>query len=128
MPWTIRNPISQSAPARPVHPVDREQQGRDRVDDEPERVHANAAVHVAEPAEADDEHARDDQEPEDHPEQVEAVARLERIEVDARKIAGIATRTIDASIVASITPSVVFESATHLYRSSQRRLQNQQAS
>ena len=31
-----------------------------------------------------------------------------------RKMSGIAISTIDASIVASSTPSVMFESATHL--------------
>ena len=37
-----------------------------------------------------------------------------------RKMSGIAISMIDASIVARSTPSVVFESATHLYPSSAR--------
>ena len=83
MPCTIRKTISQSAPARPVIQSIVSSERRDRVDDEAEVVHPHPAEHVAEPAEADHEHARDDQEAEDHPEQVEAVARLQRIEVDA---------------------------------------------
>ena len=83
IPCRMRKPISQSAPARPSHPVDGQEQRRERVDDEAEVVHPHAAEEVAEPAEADDEHARDDEEAEDHPEQVEAVPRLERVEADA---------------------------------------------
>ena len=64
-------------------PVDGQEQRGDRVDDEAEVVDADPAVHVAEPAEADDEHARDDEEAEDHPQQVEAVGRDERVEMDA---------------------------------------------
>ena len=67
----------------PGHPVDRQQQRGDRVDDEAEVVDAHAAVHVAEPPEADDQHARDDHVAEDHPQQVEAVRRDQRVEVDA---------------------------------------------
>ena len=37
-----------------------------------------------------------------------------------RKMSGIAISMIEASIVARSTPSVVFESATHLYPSSAR--------
>ena len=65
------------------HPVDREQQRRDRVDDEAEVVDPHPAEHVAEAAEADDQHARDDEVAEDHPQQVEAVGRQQRVEVDA---------------------------------------------
>ena len=65
------------------HPVDREQQRGDRVDDEAEVVDPHAAEHVAEAAEADDQHARHDHVAEDHPQQVEAVGRHERVEVDA---------------------------------------------
>ena len=71
------------APAWPGHPVDREQQRGDRVDDEAEVVDLHPAEHVAEPAEADDQDAGDDQVAEDHPEQVEAVRGHQRIEVDA---------------------------------------------
>ena len=83
MPCTIRKPISQSAPARPCIQSIVSSSEATRVDDEAEVVHPHAAEHVAEPAEADDEHARDDEEAEDHPEQVEAVARLQRVELDA---------------------------------------------
>src|SRR5262249_36359935 len=43
----------------------------------------HAPEHVAEPAEADDQHARDDHVPQDHPQQVEAVARHQRVQADA---------------------------------------------
>ena len=66
-----------------VQPVDGQDQRGDGVDDEAEVVHAHPPVHVPQPAEADDQHARDDQEAEDHPQQVEAVAGLQRVEVDA---------------------------------------------
>ena len=75
-------------PGAPVHPVDRQQQRRQRVDDEAEVVHPHAPELVAEPAETDDEHARDDEEAEDHPQEVKAVAGLERIEVDAAEDGG----------------------------------------
>jgi hypothetical protein len=65
-----------------AHPVDRQQQRCNRVDDEAEVVHLHAPVHVPQPSEADDQHARDDEEAEDHPQQVEAVRRLQRVEVD----------------------------------------------
>jgi hypothetical protein len=72
----------------PRHPVDREQQRGGGVDDEAEVVDADAAVDIAEAAEADDQDAGDDQVAEDHPEQVEAVGRDERVEVDATEDAG----------------------------------------
>jgi hypothetical protein len=53
------------------------------VNDEAEVVHAYPAVHVPEPSQAHHKHAGDDHEAEDHPEQVEAVARGQRIDVDA---------------------------------------------
>ena len=73
---------------RAGHPVDRQQQRGDGVDDEAEVVDLHAAVHVAEPAEADDQHAGDDQVAEDHPQQVEAVGRHQRIELDAAEDVG----------------------------------------
>ena len=76
------------APGAPGHPVDGQQQRGDRVDDEAEVVHPHPAVHVAEAPEADDQHARDDQVAEDHPQQVEAVGRHQRIEVDAAEDVG----------------------------------------
>jgi hypothetical protein len=75
-------------PRPAAHPVDRQEQRRDGVDDEAERVHAHAPVEVAQAAEADDQHARHDEEAEDHPEEVEAVAGLQRIEVDAAEDVG----------------------------------------
>ena len=83
IPWTMRKPIRYVAPARARHPVDRQEQRGDGVDDEAEVVDLHPAVHVAEAAEADDQHAGDDQVAEDHPQQVEAVGRHQRIEVDA---------------------------------------------
>ena len=72
----------------PVQPVDRQEERRDGEHEEAERVHAHAPVQVAEPAEADDEDARHDEEAEDHPEEVEAVARGERVEPDAAEDVG----------------------------------------
>ena len=82
-PCTMRKTIRYSAPVAPGHPVDRQEQRGDRVDDEAEVVHLHPPVHVPEPPEADDQHARHDQEAEDHPQQVEAVRRHQRVEVDA---------------------------------------------
>ena len=65
------------------HPVDRQHQRGDRVDDEAEVVDLHPPVHVPQPAEADDQHAGHDQVAEDHPEQVEAVRGQQRVEVDA---------------------------------------------
>ena len=83
MPCTMRKTIRYVAPRAARHPVDRQQQRGDRVDDEAEVVDPHAPVHVAEPPEADDQHAGDDEEAEDHPQQVEAVGGLQRVEVDA---------------------------------------------
>ncbi len=87
-PCTMRKHDQIRGPGSPGHPVDGQQQRGDRVDDEAEVVHLHAAVHVAEAPEADDQDARHDEEAEDHPEQVEAVGRDERIEVDAAKDVG----------------------------------------
>ncbi len=46
-------------------------------------VHPNAAVDVAETAESDDEHCRDDEVAHEHPQQVTDVAGLQRVQVDA---------------------------------------------
>jgi hypothetical protein len=44
----------------------------------------NASVMIgAEPAEADDQHAGHDEVAEDHPQQIEGVGRLQRVELDA---------------------------------------------
>jgi hypothetical protein len=76
---------SHNAAAGAGHPGDREQQREERVDHEAEVVHPDPAVHVAEPAQADHQHAGDHHEAEDHPEQVEAVARRQRVDPDATK-------------------------------------------
>ena len=68
--------------------IDGQHQRRRGVDDKPEVVHLHPAEHVAEPAETDDQHTADDQEAEDHPEQIERVARLKRIQADAAKDVG----------------------------------------
>ena len=71
-----------------MHPVDGQQQRGDGVDDEAEVVDLHPADHVAQPAEADDQHARHDEVAEDHPQQVEGVGRDQRIEVDAPEDVG----------------------------------------
>ena len=67
---------------RTAEPGDREDEREHRVDGEAEVVHPHPAVHVAEPAEAHDQDARDDEEAQDHPQQVEAVARHQRVDPD----------------------------------------------
>jgi hypothetical protein len=71
-----------------VHPADREQDRERGEDGEAEVVHPHAPEHVAEPAEADDEHGGHDEEAEDQPEQVARVARLQRVEADAAEDVG----------------------------------------
>jgi hypothetical protein len=71
-----------------LHPVDGQQQRGHRVDDEAEVVDLHPADHVAQPAEADDQHARDHEVAEDHPQQVERVRGDQRIEVDAPEDVG----------------------------------------
>ena len=82
-PCTIRHTIRYVAPAVAGEPVDRQEQRRHGVDDEAEVVDLHAPVHVAEPAERDDQHAGHDQVAEDHPQQVEGVLGPQRVEVDA---------------------------------------------
>ena len=72
----------------PGEPVDRQEQRSDRVDHEAEVVDPHPPEQVAEPAQADDQHACDHQEAEDHPQQVEAVARPQRVQVDAAEDVG----------------------------------------
>ena len=83
MPWTIRKHDQVVSAGTTGQPVDRQQQRGRRVDHEPEVVDPHAPEHVPEPAEAHDQDAPDDHVAEDHPQQVEAVRRHERIEVDA---------------------------------------------
>jgi hypothetical protein len=70
------------------HPVDGQEQRRGGVDDEAEVVHAHPAVHVAQAAEADHEHAAGDQVAEDQPQQVDAVAGHQRVELDTAEDVG----------------------------------------
>jgi hypothetical protein len=65
-----------------VQPRDREQDREEGEDREAEIEHPHAAVHVAEPAEADEQHGEHDEEAEEQPEEVARVARLERIDPD----------------------------------------------
>ena len=81
-PWKMRMTISQIAGGVAGHPGDGQQQREEGEDGEAQVVHADPAVDVAHPAQADHQHAGDDQEAEDHPQQVEAVARLERVDAD----------------------------------------------
>ena len=76
-PWKSRMTTSQMRGRGAGHPGDREQEREERVDDEAEVVHAHPSEHVAESPEADDQDRRHDHEAEDHPEQVERVARLQ---------------------------------------------------
>ncbi len=87
-PWKMRMVINQIAGRVTGHPRDAEQQGEQGEDGEAEVVGAHPAVDVAHAAEADHQHAGDDQEAQDHPEQVERVARLEWIEPDPPKDVG----------------------------------------
>ena len=66
-----------------AHPRDRQQDRAEREHGEAEVVHPHAPVDVAEAAEAHDEHRRDDEEAQDHPQQVVGVAGGERVDVDA---------------------------------------------
>ena len=99
---------------RAAHPGDREQQREERVDGEAEVVHPHPTVHVAEAPEAHHEHARDDHEAQDHPQQVEAVARSSGSMWMPRKMSGRAISMIEVSIIAISEPSVVFDRTTHL--------------
>ena len=70
------------------HPGDAQQQGEEGEDGEAEVVHADAPVEVAQAPEAHHQHAGDDEEAEDHPEQEEGVRRQERVEMDAAEDVG----------------------------------------
>ena len=71
-----------------LHPGHREQHGRHREDQEAEVVDPDAAVHVAQPPEPDDQHGRDDHEAHEHPQQVAGVAGRQRIDADAAEDVG----------------------------------------
>ena len=88
IPWKTRTTISHSPAAGPVIHVIGQQQREEGEEGEAQVVHADAPVDVAEAAEVDHEHARHHQEAQDHPQQVEAVAGLEGIEVDAAEDVG----------------------------------------
>ena len=66
-----------------MHPIDGQDQRSEGVYGEAEVVHLDPAEHVAEPPERHHEDAAHHQERQDQPEQVEAVASAERVEVDA---------------------------------------------
>ena len=68
---------------RTVPGDERERDGREREHEEAEVVDADPAVDVAEAPEGDDECGGHEQEPEQHPEQVAHVGRVERVEADA---------------------------------------------
>ena len=70
---------------QPGHAQGEREEGEDG---EPEVVHADPAVHVAETAERHHQHAGRDEEAEDHPQQVEAVAREQGIDADAPEDVG----------------------------------------
>ena len=76
------------SPGPAVHPVDAQQNGRDGKNEKAQVVEPDPAVHVAQTAEADHQHARHHEVPEHHPEQIEAVAGRQRVEVDAAKDGG----------------------------------------
>ena len=87
-PWKIRSTMSQIPAAWPGHPGHAEQQREEGEDGEAEVVDADPAVDVAQPAQRGDQDAGDHQEPEDHPQQVEAVAGLERVDADPAEDVG----------------------------------------
>ena len=105
--------ISQMPAAAPIIQVTLSTSDDRGEDGEPEVVHADPAVDVAQAAEAHHQHARDDQEAEDHPQQVEGVRRLQRVEVDAAEDVGQGDEHDRPSIVAISMPSVVLNSAIH---------------
>ena len=82
-PCTKRQPISHSAPLAPVQRVEGQGDRGEREDEEAEVVNPHPAVHVAEPAQGDDEHRRDEQIAHDHPQEVADVGRRQRVQVDA---------------------------------------------
>ena len=67
----------------PGHPVDAQEHRADGEDEKAQVVHADPAEHVADAPEADHQHAGHDEVAEHHPQQVEAVARHQRVEPDA---------------------------------------------
>ena len=83
-PWKMRMTMSQMPRGGAGHPGDAEEQREEGEDGEAEVVHADPAVDVAQAAEAHHQHAGDDEEAEDHPEQEEGVGGQEGVEVDAR--------------------------------------------
>ena len=82
-PCRARMMISHIAPALPFIQVIDSMMLKNGEDREAEVVGLGAAVDVAEPTEADDEHRGHDEEAEDQPQQVVRVARLQRVDVDA---------------------------------------------
>ena len=81
--WTTRHRISHSAPARAWNGSSDSATEATLKTSEAEVVHPDAAEHVAEPTERDDEDGRDQQVAEDHPQQVADVGRGQRVETDA---------------------------------------------
>ena len=70
-------------PGRPSQPVNRQEQRGDSIDHKAQVVHAYSTEEIAEPAEADHQHAAHYQIAEDHPEKKETVAGGQGIEMDA---------------------------------------------
>ena len=70
---------------QPAHAQGEREEGEDG---EAQVVHADPSVHVAQPAQRHHEHAGGDEEAQDHPEQVEALARLQRVDADAPEDVG----------------------------------------
>jgi hypothetical protein len=67
------------------HPGDAQHQGEEGEHGETEVVGPHPSVDVAHSTQADHQHAGDDQKSEDHPQQIEGVAGLQRVEADAPK-------------------------------------------
>ncbi len=87
-PWKMRMTMRYMAGGVAGQPGHAEGEREEGEDGEAEVVHADPPVHVAQPAQRHHEHARRDEEAQDHPEQVEAVAREQRVDADAPEDVG----------------------------------------
>jgi hypothetical protein len=71
-----------------VHPRDGQHDGKEREDGKAHVVHAHATEHVAQSAEAHDEHRGHEHVAHHEPEEVTRVARRQRIDLDASENVG----------------------------------------
>ena len=81
-PCPSRMTMIHSAAADAGHPGDRQQDREDREDGEAEDEHPDPAEHVADASEADHQHAGDQHESHQDPQEVGRVPRRQRVELD----------------------------------------------